>query len=125
MDLSACTVLVVEDEYYLAADVTQALQRRGARVLGPFPDAPGALEALTAHTPDCAVVDVNLGPGPGFDVADRLRSLGVPFLFFTGYDREVIPARFADVGRLEKPVWDVKLLGAVERLCTECVRAQQ
>ncbi len=116
-DLSDRTVLVVEDEYYLAADVSAAIARQGAKVLGPCADHREALRLLQARRPDCAVLDVNLGQGPGFDVADRLRDLGVPFLFFTGYDRENIPARFADVTRLEKPVTDTRLLELVARLC--------
>ena len=116
-ELNGLTVLVVEDEYYLAADVSAALAREGAEVLGPCPDHQEALRILQKRRPDCAVLDVNLGECPGFDVADRLRDLDVPFLFFTGYDREIIPERFVDVVRLEKPVTDARLLGAVARLC--------
>lgn len=37
-------------------------------------------------------------------MADALRARGVPFLFATGYDASVIPARYAGVRRCEKPV---------------------
>ncbi|MBE7217596.1 MAG: response regulator [Caulobacteraceae bacterium] len=110
-------VLVVEDEYYLAMDVVRLLKSAGARVLGPFPDQEEAQAAVEGERPDCAVLDVNLGAGARFTLADRLREIGVPFLFFTGYDRDVIPERFAQVLRLEKPVGDVRLLSSVETLC--------
>ena len=46
---------------------------------------------MAAEEPDCAIIDANLGGRADFAVADTLRERGAPFLFFTGYDREVIP----------------------------------
>jgi FixJ family two-component response regulator len=111
-------VLVVEDEFYLAKDVQQTLKSAGASIMGPFARKAEVLSALEQERPHCAIIDVNLGGGVNFDLADRLRERGVPFLFFTGYDREVIPPRFADVMRLEKPVDTVHLVRAVEAVCT-------
>jgi hypothetical protein len=37
-------------------------------------------------------------------LAEKLKSAGVPFVFFTGYDVDMIPPVFADVPRLQKPV---------------------
>jgi DNA-binding response OmpR family regulator len=110
-------VLVVEDEYYLASDVSRLIASAGARVLGPFPAKDQALAALESERPDCAVLDIHLGQGACFDLADRLRLSQVPFLFFTGYDRDAIPDRFADVTRLEKPTIDSRLVEAVADLC--------
>lgn len=114
--LSDRRVLVVEDEFYLARDVARTLQQAGATVLGPFSRQAEALVALADAAPECAIIDVNLGSGASFDVADALCARGVPFLFFTGYDREVIPSRFADVTRLEKPVDTRHLVRAAEAL---------
>ncbi len=115
--LEACRVLVVEDEYYLATDVSRGLEAEGAQVLGPFPDQDSALAAVEQDRPDCAILDVNFGRGANFDLADRLQQMGVPFLFFTGYDRHAIPARFSEVQRLEKPVDASRLLRAAAALC--------
>ena len=117
MRLKGHRVLVVEDEYYLAKDVRQALKAEGADIIGPFPSHTEAAAALAERTPDCAILDVNLGQGASFDLADELRTKGVPFLFFTGYDREVIPIRFADVPRLEKPVDASRLVSAAVEVC--------
>ena len=113
IDLAGLRVMVVEDLYYLAMDVKAALAKSGAKVVGPFPNSRAAARSLESASPDCAVLDVNLGEGASFDLARSLRSLGVPFLFFTGYDPGAIPAEFSDVRRLEKPVATDRLLEAV------------
>ena len=118
MKLKDHCVLVVEDEYYLAKDVRRTLKTEGAEILGPFPSHEDAMAAISERTPDCAILDVNLGRGASFDLADQLRARGVPFLFFTGYDREVIPSRFADVPRLEKPVDTSRLVSSAVAVCS-------
>lgn len=110
-------ILVVEDEFYLARDVQRALKREGASILGPFSDQRGALDAMDRDRPDCAIIDVNLGQGVEFGLADALVAREIPFLFLTGYDREVIPARFSHVTRLEKPVELTRLVSAAAVVC--------
>lgn len=102
--LAGAKVLVLEDDYYLATDLQEALEGAGATVIGPCADAPGALRLLVEQRPDCALLDVNLGHGPSYELPRELTRSGVPFAFVTGYDREVIPAEFAQAERLEKPV---------------------
>lgn len=116
--LASRRVMVVEDEYYIAIDAARVLVASGADVIGPYPRTEDALTALARGRPDCAVLDINLGRGSEFALAERLRQQRIPFLFFTGYDGDVIPARFADVTRLEKPVNPAHLVRAVEALCT-------
>lgn len=96
-------ILVVEDDYYLATDERQMLQSAGADVVGPFGNAEEACRAAMSNELDCALVDINLGNGPCFAVARRLRDKGIPFLFTTGYEGTVIPDEFQDVERVEKP----------------------
>ena len=115
--LAGCSVLVVEDDYYLATDAQVALTRAGATVLGPSARSDESLTLIAQHRPDCAVIDINLGGGPSFDLAEALRARSVPFLFLTGYDASVIPPEFADVERLEKPVNVSRLISSVTGLC--------
>jgi len=53
---------------------------------------------------DGAVLDINLRGERAYPVADALSDRGVPFVFTTGYDTQVIPAPYARVPRCEKPV---------------------
>lgn len=102
--LAGQTVLILEDDFYLARDTVGALRGAGADVVGPFPTEVAAIAALRAQAPTAGVIDINLGQGPSFETARALRKSGRPFLFLTGYDTDVIPPEFADVVCLQKPV---------------------
>lgn len=102
-DLSGRSILVIEDDFYLASDTEKALRAAGAQVVGPVPRASLALAALAGGDLDAAVVDINLGEGASFAVADALKKAGVPFVFVTGYDQPLIPERLADIETIQKP----------------------
>jgi hypothetical protein len=85
-------------------------------VLGPCGDAIAASSEIERESPQCAIVDINLGYGPSFDVAGELQGRGVPFLFLTGYDAPTIPRAFAEVVRIEKPATTNYVIEALVRL---------
>jgi DNA-binding LytR/AlgR family response regulator len=98
-------ILVVEDEYLLADELTDELTGQGAIVLGPVPNVERALALIVEHAPpDGAVLDINLGGQAAYQVADALIDRGVPLVFTTGYDAAALPERFSAVPRCEKPV---------------------
>lgn len=115
-DLSGYRVLVVEDDYYLASDAARALQGAGAEVMGPCGTENDARAELTQQRPDAVVLDINLGEGATFKLAEHLKDNGIPFVFTTGYDQDVIPTEFDGVERLEKPLQLRQVVGAVARL---------
>ncbi|MBK8210374.1 MAG: response regulator [Rhodospirillales bacterium] len=103
--LSGRRVLVVEDEYMVAADIARALEDDGANVAGPAGSIQEALELIAAESRiDGAVLDINLRGQLAYPIADALRARGVPFIFATGYDARIIPEAYADAPRVEKPV---------------------
>lgn len=81
--LEGCRIVVVEDDPIVSLDLDFTLSEAGAIVVGPFADTATALagEGLA----DAAVLDVNLGAGSVFPLAERLDRAGVPILFHTGY----------------------------------------
>lgn len=97
-------VLVVEDDFFLAKTTERALRRARGRVVGPVGQTEQALALLAQEAPHAAVVDINLGQGAEFAVAEALQEAGVPFVFVTGYNDVVIPSCFDGVERLRKPV---------------------
>jgi CheY-like chemotaxis protein len=101
--VSAKRVLVVEDEYLVAMDVSAYLEAAGAHVVGPASNVHAALEALEGAELDGAILDLNLRGELAYPVADALAARGIPFVFTTGYGARTVPARFADVKRCEKP----------------------
>lgn len=115
-DLRGHRILVVEDDYYLATDAARALAGAGADVMGPCATEEDARLEIEEHRPAAVVLDVNLGRGPSFKLAETLKDLGIPFVFITGYDQEVIPVEFEGIERLQKPVQLRQIVGGVARL---------
>jgi CheY-like chemotaxis protein len=102
--LQGCRVLIVEDEYLLADDLSQALADVGVQVLGPVASVEDGMTLIGSEASiDAAVLDVNLRGDMVFPVADALLSRGIPFAFATGYDEWALPERFANAPRVEKP----------------------
>lgn len=114
--LAGRSVLVVEDDYYRAHLVRRTLEAAGATVIGPVPSAGAALHLLDEGRPDAAVLDVDLLDGVVFPVADALAAIGVPFLFSTGSDPGMRPARHAAAPWLVKPVEEAATVRALEGL---------
>lgn len=102
-DSTRCRVLIVEDEYFLADDLAEALRARGAQVVGPIADLAEALSQVRRDGFDFAVIDINLRNEKAFPIADELTRRGIPFGFATGYDLDVIPERYRKLRRWEKP----------------------
>lgn len=88
----------------IADELDRALRAAGARVVGPAASVRRARDMLAADAVDLAVLDVNLSGELVFPLADELASRGVPVVFVTGYEARVLPTRFADTPRCEKPV---------------------
>lgn len=101
--LAGTRVLIVEDEYYLADDLSRALTEAGAEIIGPVGTLPEAEEKLDEASFDCAVIDMNLRGDFAYTVADRLGAAGVPFIVSTGYNQDSLPELLRDVPRVEKP----------------------
>lgn len=115
--LTGLSVLVLEDDFYIAEDARDALESAGAKVVGPFAAPAAALAEAARGRADCALVDVNLGPGPNFEPAERLLQLGIPVIFVTGYDHGVIPEALSNLPCLQKPVQGRRIVEAVEKAC--------
>ena len=88
-DLSGQRVLVVEDEALVAMLIEDSLLDAGAEVVGTANTVERALAMIEVAMSDggltSAVLDLNLGGQRVQAVADRLLSLGVPFVIATGY----------------------------------------
>ncbi|MBW9091645.1 hypothetical protein JNB91_28035 [Rhizobium wenxiniae] len=110
------SILVLEDEYFLAADTARSLEVARAHVLGVCADKDEALRVLAEDPPSAALLDNNLGGGADFAVAEPLAMRGIPFVFMTGYDLELIPSQFAAVPRLQKPTRVRQIVDAFEKM---------
>lgn len=108
--LSDLSVLVVEDVYLVAEEITDRLKDWGCKVVGPSARVEEAIEEVGRARLDGALLDVNLDGEMSFPIADELSVRGIPFIFLTGYDMEsAFPARYRDRPRLSKPVNGARL----------------
>lgn len=118
--LDGRNVLVVEDEYMLALDIQHHLELSGANVLGPVGSVEDALSVVkTLGDLDAAVLDLSLRDDKAYAIADALRALGVPFLFATGYDLNLVPERYSGVPVCQKPVSGTGLTAVLTRIVNE------
>lgn len=95
-------VLIVEDEYLIAQDLSRYFAKMGAHVLGPVSNVEAA--GRQVDFAEAAVLDIDLNGQKVFPVADELARRKIPFVFFSGRGDIAIPERFRHAGRLSKPV---------------------
>ena len=106
-------VLVVEDQELLASLVEELLTTAGYRVvkLGRIE---AALDLVRDRSCiDVAVLDINLNGVEVFPLAMRLRELGIPFMFCSGYGRQGLPPEFAGCVVVQKPYLPQELTRAL------------
>jgi CheY-like chemotaxis protein len=113
--LSGRSILVVEDEPVIALHLESQLNSAGARVYsaGRLRDALYMAEhpALSA-----AVLDYRLGGDNSTAVCRRLAELGVPFVFYTGFNDAATFNHWPAAPVVSKPVDGRVLIDAVARL---------
>jgi CheY-like chemotaxis protein len=111
-------ILVVEDEFLLAAHIESVLEEEGVEVIGPVGSLGEAVKLASDVDLDAALLDVNIDGGRVDDVADILARRRIPFMFITAYGRDHLPKNFADATLVAKPFDDRHLLQQVRRIAT-------
>jgi DNA-binding response OmpR family regulator len=103
-ELAGLRLLVVEDDYLVAADMCSSLRRRGAAIMGPVANVRRGRELVRQQRPDVALLDVNLNGHLAFDLAHELESEGIRTIFTTGYDAAFLPEPLRGSPCLQKPI---------------------
>ena len=116
--LSGKRCFVLDDEFLIALDIQQILERAGAAHVASVASAAEAV-ALLGREPkfDVAVLDVKLGDPErnSLDVAALLQTQGTPFVFLTGMRVDDVHAKiFPNAPVIEKPYDAAGLLRAVQ-----------
>ena len=102
--LAGKRLLVVEDELLVGMLVKNMLDDLGAAVIGPCGSLGDGLAEARAERFDCAILDLNLAGEQADPLAELLLARGVPFVFITGYQRDSLDRRYANVPVLQKPI---------------------
>jgi len=107
-------VLVVEDEFYIAEDLANALSAAGLEVVGPACSVSDALRYAESADIHGAIVDINLKDELALPVTDALLSREVPFVITTGYDRRHLDAKHRELDCFEKPFNPAKVIAKLQ-----------
>ena len=97
-------ILLVEDEVLVAMMIQDCLTEWGHSVVGPASKASEALRLAENTEYDAAILDINLGDGTAYAIANVLSHRRIPFIFITGYESDSIDKRFSAVPVLQKPI---------------------
>ena len=84
-------ILIVEDEFIVANDLSMMLERSGYHVSGVAPSVAKALELILAEKPDWVLMDIFLqGDKTGIDLAAQLAEMEIPFIFISANTNQTI-----------------------------------
>jgi DNA-binding response OmpR family regulator len=112
-------IMIVEDEYWTARDLTTEAHDRGATVIGPTSHISQAFMFLEQERrPDAVILDVQLRSKKAFPLADLMMKAGIPFLFATGYEKNELPKRFKNISHMVKPFSSRDCIDAVLALAS-------
>jgi CheY-like chemotaxis protein len=97
-------VLVVEDSFLVASALELVFEGFGWDFVGPATRLPRALQLARTEAVDVALLDINLDGEMTWEVAAVLKSRGIPFVFSSGYNGNmVLPAHLAQSPFVTKP----------------------
>lgn len=78
--------------------------------------AAAALDSIDQHPVDIALLDINLMGHTSFDVGRTLLRRGVPIMFLTGYEANILPDDLADIPVMTKPIQWPLLISRIKDL---------
>ncbi len=109
------TVLVVEDEFIIALDLSETVKDLGFELEGPFEGNEDAIEAIEEDMPDLAILDVFTADGEVYPLADRLVEAGVPIIFHSGHvPPEEVRSRYPQAQACSKPCPPDRIIDALQ-----------
>ncbi|QKG72460.1 response regulator [Erythrobacter mangrovi] len=109
-------VLVAEDELIIGEDLCQTITEAGFEVEGPYESVSSAMLAYQKNRPDVAILDVQLGDGIVYPLAEQMMAEEVPVIFHSG---QLTPAevthRFPHAQALSKPCPPAEVIARVQQ----------
>lgn len=112
-------VLIVEDDPLIAEDIRDLLTGVNYLVVGVAYSKADALNLLRQHTPDIALLDINLGDNTdGILIAETINEkYQIPFLYLTSYSSKIILDKVKHtlpMGYIVKPFDEADLFTGIE-----------
>jgi len=79
-------ILVVEDEAIAAMAIEDMIEKMGYQVCASVSFGDEAVKIAAAEKPALVLMDIHIhGPVNGIEAAGRIRELGIPIIFTTGF----------------------------------------
>ncbi|NNE57257.1 MAG: response regulator [Hellea sp.] len=114
------TILIVEDDPFIALDLQDTFENEGFEVFGPVAAVDEALSLLERGIPDVAMLDYNLGRETSIPLAHQLDKISVPYIFVSGQvDRVVTGNDQRQQTVVSKPFDPDRLIQIIKDLITK------
>ena len=94
--------LIVESNAAIGMYLADDLEDQGYATAGPF-TCSGAIKWLTTHTPDIAVLDVDLQSGSCVEMARELKRRNVSVIVYSAHEQKYALPEFHDVPWISIP----------------------
>ena len=121
--LNNVSVLVAEDQTFIAMDLSLAVEDAGGQVMGPVASSREGLALIAAGSVGAAIVDMNLVDGESTPLVEVLVGLGVPFIIHTAVALpQALAARFPGLVVQIKPCRAAVLVARLGTMVAEHVR---
>lgn len=111
-DLDGLSILVLEDEFFIAMTVKDFLKQAGAEVVNTVKTLSRAREALGDRF-DAAILDVRVPDGTSYDLAKELLAQDVGVVFHSGHTGKEDANAFPNAVFCEKPSMPEELIKCV------------
>ena len=108
-------ILVAEDELIVGYDLCDTVAEAGYVVEGPFDDLSSAMLAYQRNKPDIAILDVQLGDGIVYPLAEQMMADDVKVIFHSGQlTPDQVHERFPGARALMKPCPPAEVIHSVQ-----------
>jgi len=103
-DLAGRSILIVEDDWFIASYIESGVSQAGGTPIGPFATNADALATLDrAPSIAAATLNIDLDDGPSWPIAQALARRAIPFVFISARVGSSLPAPFGDRPIVAKP----------------------
>ena len=107
-------ILIVEDDPFIAAHLTMLVEDELGYVPLSTPTVEQAWELIAAGI-DGALLDVEVGDGNTYPLAQFMLRNDIPVIFVSASDPDKVPRDIRDTPFLPKPVHEGRILGAARK----------
>lgn len=112
--------LIIDDEEGVRKTLSGLIHKYASGDIEIVDEAEGVLDGLQAineKKPDVVFMDVQLSPGTGFEILEKLKEITFDLVFITAYDRYALQAiKFSALDYLLKPIVPSELKTAIEKI---------